>query len=44
MCYNTSQNRAVKNTKISRTELTALDELIFQDRGISLRQAKNIES
>jgi len=38
----TFQNRAAKHTKINRAELTALDELIFQYKGISLKQAKNI--
>ena len=36
------RSRSVKHTKITREELSVLDNLIFEDRGISLRKAKDI--
>ena len=37
-----SRIRGIKCTKITRAELAALDNLIFEDRGISLKRAKDV--
>ena len=37
-----SRSRAIKHTKITKTQLAALDHLIFEDRNMSLRRAKDI--